>query len=200
MNTVNNTDKTTAAANNTANSDSRKRSYYISAQQASDLFQIFTECVKKILPEYDLGTKKFFVELQDNRADVDGIDNRIDYFLNGSIKVHGRVPEKPDCDFVVFGPWSGYSYYIPGPKHRTIADRFGMAILHEIAYLYPHVERVMADITARMDNNQHLTEKEVVSYNAVTKLIRDLDKFQEDNTMRVHPLALVAERNLAVEL
>lgn len=182
----------------TANTDSRKRSYYISADQASDLFSIFTKCVKQILPAYDLDTKKFSVELGDNSADIDGIGNRIDYYLNGSIKVHGLVPEKPDCDFSVFGPWSGYNYYIPGPKHRTIADRFGMAVLHEIAYLYPHVESIMNDINTRMDNNQQLTEKEVVSYNAVKDLIHDLDQFQQDNTMRVHPLALVSERNLAV--
>lgn len=185
-------------SNNTATTDSRKRSYYISADQASDLFNIFTKCVKQILPEYDLDTKRFSVELNDNSADIDGIGNRIDYYLNGSIKVHGLVPEKPDCDFVVTGPWSGYSSYIPGPKHRTIADRLGMAILHEIAYLYPHVESIMNDINNRMDNNQQLTKKEVISYNAVKDLIRDLDQFQQDNTMRVHPLALVAERNLAV--
>lgn len=185
-------------SNNIATTDSRKRSYYISADQASDLFNIFTRCAKQILPDYDLDTKRFSVELDDNSADVDGIGNRIDYYLNGSIKVHGFVPEKPDCDFSVFGPWSGYSYYIPGPKHRTIADRFGMAILHEIAYLYPHVESIMNDINSRMDNNQQLTKKEVISYNAVKDLIRDLDQFQQDNTMRVHPLALVAERNLAV--
>ena len=182
----------------TVNTDSRKRSYYISADQASDLFNIFTKCVKQILPEYDLDTKRFSVELNDNSADIDGIGNRIDYYLNGSIKVHGVVPEKPDCDFSVFGPWSGYSSYIPGPKHRTIADRFGMAVLNEIAHLYPVVKNIMDDITNRMDNNQQLTEKEVISYNAVTQLVKNLDQFQQDNTMRVHPLALVSERNLAV--
>lgn len=184
--------------NSTNTTDGRKRSYYISADQASDLFSIFTRCVKQILPDYDLDTKKFSVELSDGSADVDGTGNRIDYYLNGSIKVHGVVPEKPDCDFVVTGPWSEYSYYIPGPKHRTIADRLGMAILHEIAYLYPHVESIMNDITNRIDNNKQLTEKEVKSYNAVMQLVKDLDQFQQANTMRVHPLALVSERNLAV--
>ena len=73
-----------------------------------------------------------------------------------------------------------------------------MAVLHEIAHLYPVVKNIMDDITERMDNNKQLTEKEVTSYNAVTQLVKDLDQFQQDNTMRVHPLALVAERNLAV--
>lgn len=187
---INTMSTSTLPATNQAQSAQKpkqKRAYYLTFDQAMELFSAYTAYAHALSPNTDYSTKYFEVRLDSKRY--------IKFFLNGDIDAVGDIPNSPDCEFQVTGPYSRPHAYTTGPRGRTWADRFGMAVLYEITTIADKLDSGCKNYAA-IAHGRTMAASTQRKAQAAHDLVTALDDFSTRYKLRTPVLELVTQRNL----